>query len=113
MLDHPYILEYMLLMLHQAIQYGIFPESFNDGTVILLAKIPNWASQLDKLRPITHLEAFRKILTKILTARLTLVLSDTHHILKGHNFGFRRHKSTADSLSIVRDLIDDKLLLIS
>ena len=76
------------------------------GRIIVIPKTEKWHGDLDKLRPITLLESFRKILNNVLTKRLSKTLFE-HKLLKGFNFGFQPGKSTSNLLFILRTIIDD------
>jgi ribonuclease HI len=75
------------------------------ATIFVIPKTPEFQGNADKLRPIALLETYRKLLTGILTKRLTTIL-DSHPILKGYNFAFRTGQSTNTALSILRQVID-------
>ena len=81
------------------------PETAKLAQIINLPK-EEYKGSLDKLRPITLLDTLRKLLSLIITRRITKVI-DTHDILKGYNYGFRTGRSTADNLRILRLIIED------
>jgi hypothetical protein len=60
---------------------------------------------MDKLRPITLLETMRKLFRAITGRRLQHIL-ESNNVLKGHNFGFRKGKSTNDNITIIKSIID-------
>lgn len=93
-------------MINLTLTTHLIPEDTKLANIILLPKISNWMGQLDKTRPITLLETYRKLVTAIITRRLTNII-DKHDILKGSNFGFRTGKSTTDALLLIRGCIDD------
>jgi ribonuclease HI len=99
------ILEGILIILNQMLNQQKVPSNEELSKIILLPKSDNWQGEISKLRPITLLETLRKILSNILTKRLTKVI-DEHHILKGNNLGFRTGCSTTNILAVLRACID-------
>ena len=81
------------------------PTNAQMSTIINLPK-EEYKGNLDKLRPITLLETFRKLLSLILTKRITRII-DKYDLLKGYNYGFRTGRSTTDVLRTLRIIIDD------
>lgn len=65
----------MLEVLNTAVNSGLLPESMRKGVTRLLSKVPGTPS-VSQLRPITLLSTDYKILTKMLTGRLSRVLPD-------------------------------------
>ena len=104
------IIKAIRIVLNHIMKGNPVPENINSSRIILLAKKPDVHGNLDNTRPITLLEIERKILTTIITKRLTERI-DKHNILKGYNFGFRTGKSTADVLDILRLCIDDSKIM--
>ncbi|RKP16357.1 hypothetical protein ROZALSC1DRAFT_1419, partial [Rozella allomycis CSF55] len=88
----PLPLQIIVKLFNITMKTGFLPNKVNTGKIILLPKINNWSGELDKLRPITLLETFRKLFTSIITQRLTTTL-EKHCILQGPNFGFRQNMS--------------------
>ena len=81
------------------------PDAARLSTIINLPK-EEYKGNMDKLRPITLLETFRKLLSFIITKRITKII-DKHDLLKGYNYGFRTGRSTTDVLRTLRLIIDD------
>ncbi|KAI3655892.1 hypothetical protein MP638_005069, partial [Amoeboaphelidium occidentale] len=100
------VLKILAKVINLSIQECHLPESLRKGKIILLPKINNWQGELDKLRPITLLETFQKLISGIITTRITKII-DEHNILKGFNFGFRTGCGTNDVLISLRTIIDD------
>jgi hypothetical protein len=104
-IDNTSTIEYILTMLNHMIQHQTTPKYLNQGTIILLPKTDTYTGDKAKLRPITLLEALKKILTTVMNQRPTKIL-DTHKIIQGNNFGFQKGKSTHDNVTIIRHLLD-------
>jgi hypothetical protein len=83
----------------------IIPSNCNKTTLILLSKIPTFNGDPGKLRGISLLSTIRKIYTRILTTRFSTII-DKHQILKGHNYGFTKGRSTTNIITTIRHLID-------
>ena len=83
----------------------VVPTNEKIAKMINLPKIMEWAGQRSYLRPITLLETFRKIISKIMNDRITGTI-DTNNILKGFNYGFRTGQSTTEALLMIRSIID-------
>jgi hypothetical protein len=64
----------ILEMINLTLTTHLIPDNTKLATIILLPKISNWMGQLDKTRPITLLETYRKIVTAIITRRLTSII---------------------------------------
>jgi len=59
--------------------------SWRQALLFSIPKLMDWECHIDKTRPIILLKIFRKILSKILTQRLSNIFVQ-HHILKGDNY---------------------------
>ena len=99
-------LQTMLNLINYQQKHAMISELDSQGKVILLSKVPVFTGDLDKTRPITLLEATRKLYTGILTTRLNDLLAAHPHLTDGSNYGFTRGRSTQDNLSIFRNTID-------
>ena len=95
----------VLRLFNNTLKTGLFPDFANNGTIFLLPKEDHWSGNLDKTRPITLLETFRKLLSKILTYRLTKIVDSTKALL-GYNFGFRTGMSCNEPLTALKLCID-------
>src|SRR5579859_3598277 len=89
------------------IEYGILPENWLKGIIYPILKTENWDLELSKIRPIILLECPRKLLFKILTNRLTKILSKNRNILGDFNFVALPGSSTIEPINILNNLIED------
>jgi ribonuclease HI len=98
-------MDYLQILINQIVTHQHTPKYMNMGTIILLPKTDQYTGDKSKLRPITLLEALKKVVTTILNTRLTIILNK-HKILKGNNFGFQKGKSTNDNITTLTHLLD-------
>jgi ribonuclease HI len=103
------IKKHILNTLNHIIKYKEIPEDINEANVILLSKTKIFTGDPNKLRPITLLTTYRKILTSIINTRITDIIND-HNILKNNNFGFMKEKSTANIIHTLKLIIDHSKL---
>lgn len=82
------------------------PTDWKNGTIYPIPKTMDWENDLSKVRPITLLEAIKKIFTKIMTQRLTKVLTN-HPILSEHNWAALPKLSTREPIRIVNSVIEN------
>src|SRR6266480_8008928 len=64
---------------------GHIPSQWKDATIYPIPKPTDWNCHLKNTRPICLIKIARKLMTKIMTNRLTTILSK-HKILKGNNY---------------------------
>lgn len=74
-----HILPILLETYHYAFQIGILPESFYDGSIVILLKLDKNSEDCSSYRPISLLNIDYEILTKILAACLNKVILDLIH----------------------------------
>ena len=98
-------LNVLLKLLNNALEHNIWPKENNVATIILLLKKDHYSGSPKELRPITLLQTIRKLLTSLITKRLTTIINQ-NNLLKGHNFGFTAGRSTNDAINIFRNTID-------
>ena len=83
---------------------GILPESWKQGEVVLINKKPP-LSKISHYRPITLISVTSKLLTKIVSKRLSQVIESSNLIADNQN-GFRKKRSCSDNLFILNTIID-------
>lgn len=64
---------------------GIIPETWKSLHIIPIPKPQSFHYNINNTRPIVLLDTFRKVLTKLILSRLSLILQQ-HNVLKGLNF---------------------------
>ena len=88
-------LEKFLIIMNEALVNNNIHKSWNHGIIIPIPKKPGVNGELELYRPITLLEASRKIFTRILTNRLNKYIKE-NQLLKGLNVGFQENKRATD-----------------
>ena len=86
------------------IQHNI-PTEWTQAIVILIPKKETWGGNLQNTRPITLIETGRKLLTRILTNRISKTCTK-YNILKGDNFSVLKDTSTAIPIQIINFAIE-------
>ena len=84
---------------------GIVPESWTLGNIRPIFKNNGHPKDLENYRPINLLSYFGKLFTAIINNRLAKY-AEGHNLINGVQPGFRKKHSTADSLFILKSLID-------
>lgn len=91
-------------MLNELLKASVFPDIWK---VSRLALIPKPSSSIDvKFRPICMLNCFSKILEYILYDRMLKFVK-----LSDNQYGFRRGRSTADTLRALKKIYDDNRIV--
>ena len=72
----------------------------------LIPKNDDWNYNLSNVRPIILLEAFRKIVVRVVNKRLSQILVE-HNILEGPNYADLPGDSTASPIHIMNNLLKD------
>ena len=83
------------------------PSNWSKGVIYPIPKPGDWNFELNKTRPITLLECPRKLYMKILTNRLSKILSYNKHVLKDNNFAALPGKSTIEPIHILNNIMED------
>ena len=85
---------------------GEVPEKWKLAQIYPIPKDIEWGYSLNNIRPIALIETFRKVVTKVLTKRLTKVLM-RREILKGPNFAGLPGNSTEQPVHILNIMIKE------
>lgn len=80
---------------HEAFEYGVLPESFNEAVISLIPKGDKDLTDPANYRPISLINVDCKILSKILATRLETVLPQ---IIHKDQVGFIKGRSAADNM---------------
>ena len=99
----PELLEQLRSLLNRCIEQTDTPQEWKQALIILIPKRNDWGGDLTNMRPITLIETARKILTKILTNRISTTCSN-YQILTGDNFSVLKDTSTSTPIQIVNFL---------
>lgn len=94
----PNTLKLMLALFNRIFIEGSWTTSWKKGTIIPISKNEKDKFNPEGYRPITLLNTLSKILEKIINYRLTWLLEKDKYISK-QQCGFRRNKSTIDTLT--------------
>src|SRR5205823_13284322 len=71
-----------------------------------IPKGENWNYNLANIRPIVLLEAFRKVVVRVVDKRLDMILTK-HNILQGPNYAGLSGSSTSSPIHIMNNLIEE------
>ncbi len=82
------------------------PTAWRQSNIIPILKPEKFSYNISNTRPIALLDVFRKVLTKMITKRLSYILS-TNGILKGHNFCGLKEESTSTPLNLLNNVMED------
>ena len=77
-----------------------------DWSVVFYSKWENWNYNLANIRPIVLLEAFRKVVVRVVGKRLDKVLIK-HNILQVLNYAGLSGSSTSSPIHIMNNLIEE------
>src|SRR3954466_12699778 len=92
-------------LLNECIKQRDIPTEWKHSTIVLIPKKETWSGNLKNTRPITLIETGRKLLTRILTNRISKTCTD-HNILKGDNFSVLKDTSTNTPIQIINYTIE-------
>ncbi|KAG9292537.1 hypothetical protein G9A89_006908 [Geosiphon pyriformis] len=81
------------------------PKEWRIAQVILIPKPKKWSGNIDITRLITLIESTRKILTKILTARISKAC-ELHNVLKNYNTSVLKNISTAVPIHVINTVAE-------
>src|SRR3989440_163677 len=96
----------LLHLINACIRLSVIPADWLDAFVYPIPKPTEWQHELKHTRPITLLEAPRKLMVKALNTRLSNLMS-LHPILKGQQFAAKPGASTMEPIRIMNEIIDD------
>ena len=82
------------------------PTAWRQSNIIPISKPEKFSYNISNTRPIALLDVFRKALTKMITKRLSYILS-INHILTGYNFCGLKEESTVTPLSVLNNVMED------
>ena len=99
-------LQHILKLFNLILQTGNTPREWSNGTIYPIPKPKDWENNINITRPITLLESIRKIFTKCINDRLSLVLTN-HPILSPHNWAVLSGSSTQEPIHIIQAIIED------
>lgn len=86
---------FLTAVFHEAFEYGVLPESFNEAVISLIPKGDKDLTDPANYRPISLINVDCKILSKILATRLETVLPQ---IIHRDQVGFIKGRSAADNM---------------
>lgn len=87
---------------------GLIPQNWKHSIIIPILKPDKNKFEVKSYRPISLLNTLAKILEKIIDSRLRWFL-EKNNILDDHQNGFRRHRSTTNSLHDIQEEIHSTL----
>ena len=85
---------------------GTTPSTWKQSNIYPISKNKEWGGDLANTRPIVLIETARKILTKILTLRLSAICKK-HGILKGPNFAGLPGESTTEPIHLLNNICEE------
>ena len=85
---------------------GDIPQEWRQATVYSIPKPMEWEYDLNKTRPITLLECARKAVVKVISKRLSNLITK-HNVLKGTNHAGILGSNTMLPLRIIKSIIEN------
>ena len=82
------------------------PTVWRNSNIIPIPKPEKFSYNISNTRPIALLDVFRKTMTKMVTNRLSNILSE-NSILTGHNFCRLKEESTVTLLNVLNNVMED------
>ncbi len=95
-----------LVLTNKCIEEGDIPVKWKIRQLYPIPKGENWNYNLSNVRPIVLLEAFRKVVVRVVAKRLDKVLTK-FDILKGPNFAGLTGNSTSSPIHIMNNIIEE------
>jgi len=99
--------EIMRQFYNYIMEITLIPCSWSKAVIYPIPKPGDWNLNLNKTRPITLLECPRKLYMKILTNRLSNILTANEHILGENNFAALQGKSTIEPIHILNNVMEE------
>src|SRR6266498_1653777 len=99
---------FIIRLLNACIHTTLIPNHWQHALLFPIPKPTDWECSIDKTRPIILLEIFRKVLSKILTLRLSTVFTQ-HCILQGGNFTELPGGSTFEPIHMINLIREDAI----
>ena len=90
--------------LNKCFQLQTVPTEWKSSNIFLIPKKSNWDLTLNQVRPISIIELFKKIFTKIFTNRLDQIIS-SNNLLSNLNFTASKNLSTHTPIQILHNTI--------
>ncbi|CAB4429006.1 unnamed protein product [Rhizophagus irregularis] len=99
----------ILKVINLSLKLGIVPDQWKQSLIHPIPKLQKFDYILANTRPIALLDNIRKSVTKLLTNRLSTILTN-NKVLCGLNFCGLKGKDTAIPLRLMNDIIEDATL---
>ena len=93
------------LFLNKCFQLQKVPTDWKSSNIFLIPKKSNWDFTLNQVRPISIIEPFKKIFTKIFTKQLDKIIS-SKNLLSNLNFAATKNSSTHIPIQILHNTIE-------
>ena len=91
--------------LNKCFQLQKVPTDWKSSNIFLIPKKSNWDFTLNQVRPISIIEPFKKIFTKIFTKRLDKIIS-SNNLLSNLNYAASKNSSTHTPIQILHNTIE-------
>ncbi|KAG9305742.1 hypothetical protein G9A89_005140 [Geosiphon pyriformis] len=102
------VLDMLLLLLNFCLEHESVPGPWKEAWVSMISKPYEWKGILMNTRPIALIEMACKILSKILSDRISLACS-RFDVLHGDNFSVLKGTSTQSPIFVIGSVIEDAL----
>ncbi|CAB4437194.1 unnamed protein product [Rhizophagus irregularis] len=96
----------LLKFINMSLKIGVVPDQWKQSLIHLIPKPQKFNYILANTRPIALLDNIRKCVTKVLTNRLSAILT-SNKVLRGLNFCGLKGEDTAIPLRLMNDIIED------
>ncbi|KAG9292350.1 hypothetical protein G9A89_015220 [Geosiphon pyriformis] len=102
------VLGLLLVLLNSCLSCELVPGPWKEAWVLMIPKSYEWEGVFMNTYPIALIETARKILSKILSDRISLACS-SYDVLYGDNFSVLKGKTTQSPIFAVGSVIEDAL----
>jgi len=99
------VIEALRNLLNKCLLSSDIPTDWKKSTIILIPKPKCWKGDINITRPITLIETARKLLTRILTDRISHKY-DQHKILKGNNISVLKNTNTMVPIHTLNNILE-------